>query len=135
MPYVTSVSLFMICAGLTLPRSSGQSILNGWLVLIFVMLMRLADFSLLYYFLLWITFAVASLVFILIHGIDYVAWPKLLPPTDLIYYNGPGFRSGHHGKGFGDRILKAWSKLVPSGRPRAPSRIEEIEMGTKKRVD
>lgn len=105
------------------------------MVLIFVMLIRLADFSLLYYFLLWITFAVASLVFILIHGIDYVAWPKLLPPTDLIYYNGPGFRSGHHGKGFGDGILKAHSKWIPSGRKRAASRIEEIEMGTKKRVD
>ncbi|KAF7978915.1 hypothetical protein HWV62_44443 [Athelia sp. TMB] len=29
-PYVTSVSLFMICAGLTLPRSSGQDIMLIW---------------------------------------------------------------------------------------------------------
>ena len=90
---------------------------------------------------LWISFAVASLAFIVIHGIDYVAWPRLLPPTDLIYYNGPGFRSGQHGKGFnkttglGRGISKVQSQLAAAGRRRAQSRIEEIEMGTKKRVD
>jgi len=115
-PYVTSVSLFMICAGLTLPRSS--------------------DFSLLYYFILWISFAVASLIFIFIHGIDYVAWPKLLPPTDLIYYDGPGFRSGNHGKGLGDGFAKVQTKFAAVSRHRRiSSRTEEIEMGTKKRVD
>lgn len=124
----------MICAGLTLPRSSGQFTLDPVLVLLLIIH---ADYSLLYYFILWIALAAASLIFILIHGIDYVAWPKLLPPTDLIYYDGPGFRSGQHGKGLGERFTKVQGKLLSANRHRrrAPSRIEEIEMGTKKRVD
>ncbi|KAH7929386.1 inositol phosphatidylinositol phosphatase [Leucogyrophana mollusca] len=126
-PYIATFSLFMICAGLTLPRTS--------------------DYSLFYYFMLWFTIASLSLVFIMIHGIDYVSWPRLIPPTDIIYYEGPGFRSGHHGKGFTGPIAKkiklggkengVGSQWIPSGRKRAltVNRIEEIEMGTKKRVD
>lgn len=102
----------------------------------------MTDYSLFYYFILWISFTLASLAFILIHGIDYVAWPRLLPPTDVIYYHGPGFRSGHHGKGLGGaaseagaRVSNIKTKWIPTGHKRASSRIEEIEMGTKKRVD
>ena len=40
-----------------------------------------------------------SLAFIFLHGIDYVNWPRLQPLTDIIYYDGPGYRSAHHGKG------------------------------------
>ncbi|EGO02783.1 hypothetical protein SERLA73DRAFT_102758 [Serpula lacrymans var. lacrymans S7.3] len=124
MPYILSFSLFMICAGLTLPRTS--------------------DYSLFYYFMLWFIMACLSIVFIMIHGIEYVSWPRLMPPTDIIYYTGPGFRSGHHGKGLGSASGKAdgivdglGAKWLPSGRKRAATnaRIEEIEMGTKKRVD
>jgi hypothetical protein len=122
MPYVTFVSLFMICAGLTLPRTS--------------------DYSLFYYFLLWFCFASLSLTFIFIHGIEYVSWPRLIPPTDVIYYNGPGFRSGHNGKGINKSNFdaeqlnsKASAKWLSTGRKRTTSRIEEIELGTKKRVD
>jgi len=122
MPYVTFVSLFMICAGLTLPRTS--------------------DYSLFYYFLLWFLFASLSFVFILIHGIDYVSWPQLIPPTDVIYYNGPGFRSGHHGKGLGNSSVdggtlnsKGSAKWLSTGRKRTTSRIGEIELGAKTRVD
>ncbi|KAF8898432.1 SacI homology domain-containing protein [Infundibulicybe gibba] len=120
MPVIASFSLFMICAGLTLPRTS--------------------DYSLFYFFMLWFSLLSLSMVFIIAHGIDYVSWPRLVPPTDSIYYSGPGYRSGHHGMGFkaGAGILGGLSaKLVdqatkPMGH-RVP--IEEVEMGVKKRVD
>ncbi|KII93715.1 hypothetical protein PLICRDRAFT_88051 [Plicaturopsis crispa FD-325 SS-3] len=125
MPYVTFFSLFMICAGLTLPRTS--------------------DYSLFYYFMLWFSLLVVSLVFIFIHGIEYVNWPRLLPPTDAIYYTGPGFRSGHKGKGLGksghdvggkiSSRVGTGAKWLANGRKRAGSHIEEIELGVKKRVD
>ena len=79
----------------------------------------------------------------MLHGIEYVSWPRLIPPTDMIYYKGPGFRSGHHGKGFsgpiGEKLSisrKPLSVNGMSGRKRAlTNRIEELEMGTKTRVD
>ncbi|KAJ7356993.1 SacI homology domain-containing protein [Mycena albidolilacea] len=120
MPVVASFSLFMICAGLTLPRTS--------------------DYSLFYYFLLWIALFSISLIFIGIHGIDYVSWPRLIPSTDYIYYSGPGFRSAHHGKGFGGddapktrsgtSISTKW--LNSAGKKRISVAVEE---GEKKRVD
>jgi phosphatidylinositol 4-phosphatase len=75
------------------------------------------------------------------HGVDYVAWPRLIPPVDAIYYEGPGFRSGQRGKGFKlsflskhgvggvRRVLETRTKQLHT------TKIEEIEMGTKKRVD
>ncbi|KAH7883796.1 SacI homology domain-containing protein [Phlebopus sp. FC_14] len=121
-PYILSFSIFMICAGLTLPRTS--------------------DYSLLYYFMLWLFVASLSIMFMMIHGIDYVSWPRLIPPTDIIYYEGPGFRSAHHGKGFTGPLaqrfrFKVTANGTAKGRKRAltASGIEEIEMGTKKRVD
>ncbi|KAJ7275405.1 inositol/phosphatidylinositol phosphatase [Mycena haematopus] len=111
-PVLASFSLFMICAGLTLPRTS--------------------DYSLFYYFVLWIVLLSISLIFIRIHGIDYVSWPRLLPSTDYIYYTGPGFRSAHHGKGFGgDNAPKTRSgtsisaKWLNSGKKRISVAIEE----------
>ncbi|KAJ6627294.1 SacI homology domain-containing protein [Mycena sp. CBHHK59/15] len=120
MPVIASFSLFMICAGMTLPRTS--------------------DYSLFYYFMLWFTLLSVSLIFIFIHGIDYVSWPRLIPSTDYIYYNGPGFRSAHHGKGFGgDNAPKTRTgtsistKWLNSGRKRAATGM--VEEGEKKRVD
>ncbi|KAF8213463.1 SacI homology domain-containing protein, partial [Mycena galopus ATCC 62051] len=120
MPVVASFSLFMICAGLTLPRTS--------------------DYSLFYYFVLWIVLLSASLIFIGIHGIDYVSWPRLIPSTDYIYYTGPGFRSAQHGKGFsgddapktrsGTSVSTKW--LSSAGKKRISVAVEE---GEKKRVD
>lgn len=78
------------------------------------------------------------MVFIVIHGIDYVAWPRLNPPTDVIYYTGPGYRSGHHGKGLKGHAEPSWkhSKGLAGGRRQAKSNVEEVELGTiKKRVD
>lgn len=116
MPLAASFSLFMIAAGLTLPRSS--------------------DYALVYYFLFWFVLLSLCLGFILVHGVDYVSWPRLIPPTKIIYYNGPGYRSGDHGKGLQGKI--GFWKLQPAkwltrGRPKK----EEIELdvATKKRVD
>lgn len=84
---------------------------------------------------LWYIFASLSLIFIFIHGIDYVSWPRLIPSTDAIYYNGPGFRSAHKGKGFVKMNSKAGAKLLSTGHKHNTSRTDEIELGTKKRVD
>lgn len=129
MPYVLFYSLFMICAGLTLPRTSGlftrpQIDVNFDCLII-------TDYSLFYYFMFWLTFLSISLIFIFINGIEYVSWPRLIPPTDTVYYNGPGFRSAHNGKGF--RLSSRTRKLV--GRRRAGSIMQQIELGAKKRVD
>jgi len=116
MPAIASFSLFMICAGLTLPRSS--------------------DYSLFYYFMLWLTLFSMAFAFIIIHGIDYVAWPRLNPLTDIIYYNGPGFRSAHHGKGLKGKkdMGPKRARWLASGRLR--NGPEEVELGPfKKRVD
>jgi hypothetical protein len=133
MPLVACFSLFMICAGLTLPRSSGKppcssfslATLTCWL-----------DYSLVYYFLFWFIVLSLSLAFVLVHGIDYVSWPQLIPPTNIIYYSGPGYRSGHHGKGIQGSFIKLNlepAKWLTRGRLKG----EEIElgMGLKKRVD
>ncbi|KAK2462025.1 hypothetical protein APHAL10511_006488 [Amanita phalloides] len=116
MPLVACFSLFMICAGLTLPRSS--------------------DYSLVYYFLFWFIVLSLSLAFILMHGIDYVSWPQLVPPTNIIYYSGPGYRSGHHGKGLQGNFGK-WSLQPAKWLTRGRLKGEEIELGVgvKKRVD
>ncbi|KAJ7655198.1 SacI homology domain-containing protein [Mycena polygramma] len=119
MPVVASFSLFMILAGLTLPRTSG--------------------YSLFYYFLLWFTLLFASLIFISIHGIDYVSWPRLIPSTEYIYYTGPGFRSAHHGKGFsGDDAPKTRSGTSISTKwlnSKKRVGVASVEEGEKKRVD
>ncbi|KAG6889374.1 hypothetical protein C0995_001439 [Termitomyces sp. Mi166 len=114
-PAVASFSLFMIFAGLTLPRTS--------------------DYSLVYYFMLWFSLLTAALIFMLVHGIDYVSWPRLIPPTDIIYYNGPGYRSGNHGKGLQDNFgLVKRAKWLGTKGTRVGA--EHIELGEiKKRVD
>lgn len=93
---------------------------------------------------MWITLAAVSLLFIFVHGIDYVNWPRLQPLTDIIYYDGPGYRAHRHGMGLG---LPALEKLkagaVASAKTMAEQqhrrakskKLEEIEMGTKERVD
>lgn len=113
----------MICAGLTLPRTS--------------------DYSLTYYFLLWFVLLSLSLGFIVLHGIDYVNWPRLIPLDDAIHYSGPGFRSGQKGKGLnfgvkgddvGGKIGASATKFLSTGRKRTHSH-GEIELGNKQRVD
>ncbi|KAL5495670.1 SAC1 [Sanghuangporus weigelae] len=114
MPTLVSLALFMICAGLTLPRSS--------------------DYSLSYWFALWTSLLVLALGFVFAHGVAYVSWPRLKPLTDLIEYNGPGYKGKRHGRGLGIlaapglRQANVMKKQVPT---------KEIKMGVfeKKRVD
>lgn len=103
------------------------------------------EYSLFYYFLLWFTLLAVAVTYMMINGIDFVSWPKLLPPTDLIYYNGPGFRSARHGMGLrGGKDLKVavgkTAKWLNGGklRVRQNSKLDEgdIPLGVlKKRVD
>ena len=92
-----------------------------------------------YYFALWLSLVVVSTIFIFVHGIDYVAWPRLLPLTDTIHYNGPGFRSGRHGTGFGLDFGKlksgANAQWMTRGFLRSDKQMEEIELGAKRHVD
>lgn len=80
----------------------------------------------------------------LINGIDFVSWPKLLPPTDLIYYNGPGFRSARNGMGLGGGkdvkvAVGKTAKWLNGGKPhvRQTSKLDagDIPLALKKRVD
>ena len=135
MPAVAWFSLFMICAGLTLPRTSGRT--SNSPKQQHRLIGAVTDYSLFYYFLLWFALLSVSMAYIYIHGIDYVSWPKLIPPTDIIYYNGPGFRSGHHGKGLKGVSEPSWQKTkwLPAKRGMASVDVE-VELGTiKKRVD
>ncbi|KIJ45625.1 hypothetical protein M422DRAFT_166497 [Sphaerobolus stellatus SS14] len=111
MPYILSFSIFMVFAGLTLPRTS--------------------DYSLVYYFTIWFSLIIFSLGFIFLHGISYVSWPRLNPPLEAIYYEGPGYRSGR--RGFG-KIMNQAGTIPAKYRQRANSKTEEIEIG-KKRLD
>jgi hypothetical protein len=97
------------------------------------------DYSLIYYFALWFVLVILSTIFIIVHGLDYVAWPRLVPVTEAIHYNGPGFRSGRHGTGFGLDFGKlkssANAQWVTRGLRRPDMQMEEIELGAKRHVD
>lgn len=125
----------MIAAGMTLPRTSGAS--HHLVQPMYQVLNFLTEYSLLYYFLLWFTVFAAALAFIFAHGIQYVAWPKLNPLTDIIYYDGAGFRSAHHGKGLQatEHLDFRKNKWVRATKPIRHA-VEELELGTlKKHVD
>ena len=63
-----------------------------------------------------------SLAFIFVHGIDYVNWPRLQPLTDIIYYDGPGYRAHRHGMGLG---LPALEKLKAGAMASAKTMAEQ----------
>ncbi|KAJ3973453.1 SacI homology domain-containing protein [Lentinula raphanica] len=116
-PAIASFALFMICAGLTLPRSS--------------------DYSLVYYFFFWIMLLLAATIFMVTYGIDYVSWPKLIPLDPIIYYDGPGYRSARHGMGLKGVNVKLGlddgAKWLSSKR-KGGKEVESIPM-VHKRVD
>ena len=94
------------------------------------------------YFLLWFTIFGISFAFILAHGIDYVSWPRLISLSSVINYNGPGYRGGNHGKGVSVPALdmtqlktRTKARMLARAHKRGMSGGNEIEMGTKKRVD
>lgn len=136
----------MILAGISLPRRSCTShhvtLSHDLPAHIFC---EFVAYSLFYYNIFWLSFVIVSLVYILGHGVEYVAWPRLNPPTDFLFYDGPGFKSGNRGKGFkipfnldkrlvkgGIKIGGAYTNLTAQHRH---SKTEEIEMGIKKRLD
>jgi hypothetical protein len=96
-----------------------------------------SDYSLVYYFLLWFFILAATLTFMVIHGVQYVAWPRLNPLTSVIYYDGPGFRSARNGMGLKatahlDVHKKKWQD---AGKHRRGLTVEEVELGTLKKSD
>lgn len=55
---------------------------------------------------------------------------------DVLTYTGPGFRARFKGSDIGVPVVDAKrARWMEQGRRRAESRIEEVEMGTKKRRD
>ena len=135
MPYILWFSVFMAFAGLTLPRSSGSFFSLKFTSLIAYGSLFPIDYSLLYYFLLWFALVALSLTFIFVHGIEYVNWPRLLPLSDIVHYDGPGFRSGNKGKGFGIPALDP-AKMPRLEVPRrGAGKLEEIEIGTVRKVE
>ncbi|KAG8817964.1 hypothetical protein FRC17_011020 [Serendipita sp. 399] len=115
MPYIFSFAIFMVLAGLTLPRSS--------------------DYSLQYFFVFWILVATATYAYIRAHGVEYVSWPRLRRLDEVIYYNGPGFRSRKAPKR--PSYLEAATSAAQRGRLTSvrPYHLDEVEMGTKKRTE
>jgi len=99
-------------------------------------------YSLFYFDIFWLFLVAISLIYILGHGVEYVAWPRLNPPTFLMY-EGPGYRSGNNGKGFkipfnlDRRLVKGGIRIggVYSNLSRGYSKMEEMELGLKKRSD
>jgi hypothetical protein len=93
---------------------------------------------------LWFIIASLAIMFMMMHGIEYVSWPRLIPPTDIIHYEGRGFRSAHNGKGFTGPLAKKLdlsgqldglgARLLLNSRKRALT-VNGMEEGTKKRVD
>ncbi|TIC14703.1 hypothetical protein E3Q01_00972 [Wallemia mellicola] len=104
-PYVLTYSLLMLLSGIVLPRDKSKSVMT--------------------FYLFFTNLVALSSVYIAKNGIDYVAWPRLRKLDNVINYQGPGYRSPAHGRGF------AWG--VGSGGifAQPQSRIEEIELGKK----
>lgn len=103
------------------------------------------DYSLKYWFILWCTLFIIALLFIGVHGIAYVSWPRLVPLTDLINYSGPGYIGKRRGRGLGfgpgkvisDSLMGTKGGVAAAIRKRVLAPSQEIELGTleKKRVD
>ncbi|KAB5589340.1 Recessive suppressor of secretory defect protein [Ceratobasidium theobromae] len=120
MPHIAAFSIFMILAGLTLPRTS--------------------EYSLVYYHAIWFSFLAVALFFISQHGTAYVAWPRLNASAvrDVLMYDGPGYRSRQHGRGFSGKDGKKGGgvRMGHLGSEKGSvGRMEEVEMGEKKRLE
>jgi len=122
-PYILFFSLLIIAATLSF---TGTGVLSG-----------------MYFLTFWATLAVVCVIYIFSHGVEYVNWPRLNPPLDAIYYDGPGYKTRPHGRG---RVLSKlplpfWIKAqMMSMRRKMPTlhKLDEIEMGNgvgRKRVE
>ncbi|EJT97779.1 hypothetical protein DACRYDRAFT_71440 [Dacryopinax primogenitus] len=129
MPYVLLFALVMLAAGALLPRSTST--------------LPILPFNIIFTLL-----ALLSLYFIQAHGVSYVSWPQLNPPIDMLTYSGPGFREPQHGRGdlgvafpllglarpAKGRVMNE-KKQERRRRLNSAVRVEEMEMGPKKRTD
>lgn len=82
---------------------------------------------------------------------DYVAWPRLVSLSDVLSYEGPGYKSSEQKRVWNPRTkldakrgtevsgyAAKWAGGVGAGgagRKRIASGVNEIEMGTRKRLD
>ncbi|KAE8253923.1 hypothetical protein A4X13_0g3609 [Tilletia indica] len=80
MPWVFLLSVFMLICTFVFPRS--ETMISG---------VKLATF--------WIVLASGSFWYITDRGLEYVAWPTLNRPNDIMFYDGPGYSSGRYGRG------------------------------------
>jgi phosphatidylinositol 4-phosphatase len=130
MPFVFYIACFMICAGLTLPRSSGKC--HSLIATHYFTFP--SDLPLFFYFIVWTCVLVVALIFIIINGVDYVNWPRLIPLTDIIEYNGPGTKTSRNGRGFpslhNDKQKRPVPKSTDSHRHK-----DELDHGAKERLD
>ena len=88
MPWILLFALFMLFASVVLPReakvaaaATGGSAGKGH-----------------YFALVWVLVALFSAQYMVARGLDYVAWPTLNRPDEVIFYDGPGFKSGQKGR-------------------------------------
>ncbi|PWZ02824.1 putative SAC1-recessive suppressor of secretory defect [Testicularia cyperi] len=99
MPWVMLFSVVMIVASLVLPRETAATTVSsvagpsaGHAV------KSSTSTSTVYFSTIWLVVLVASFQYMVARGLDYVAWPTLNRPNDIIFYDGPGFRSGRKGR-------------------------------------
>ncbi|GAA98455.1 uncharacterized protein L969DRAFT_61487 [Mixia osmundae IAM 14324] len=111
-PYVLLLSIVALFFGISSPRFTSQNF-----------------YPLKTFFAFWIVVTVISTAYIAAHGVDYVAYPRLNPLTDIITYDGKGYESGRKG-----RASFAALARLPATMHRKMESLAEVELG-KKRVD
>lgn len=93
MPWIFLFALSMLFASLVLPRHTVAAVAGTDAA---EMVHKGSSHR--SFFTLWLVVAVGSFHFMTSRGLDYVAWPTLNRPDDIIFYDGPGFKSGVHGR-------------------------------------
>lgn len=85
---------------------------------------------------LWLGLTAAFVTFIVGNGVRYVSWPRLVPIDDVLTYEGPGWKSGQHGRGLA--MFKAThdrSRVGPRSLPVANKGWAPPDISEKKRMD
>ncbi|CEH13072.1 Putative phosphoinositide phosphatase [Ceraceosorus bombacis] len=79
MPYIWLLSVAVLVAAFLAPRSDDDATRNKITAVAVIV-------------------AFTSFYFITERGLEYVAWPTLNRPEETMYYDGPGYSSGRHGR-------------------------------------
>ncbi|KAN0066273.1 Phosphoinositide phosphatase sac1 [Thecaphora frezii] len=95
MPWVFFFSVAMVVAALVLPRHSTAAATVATVA--GTTTGEVAKHHH-WFLILWSTVTVASFYYMVARGLDYVSWPMLNRPDQIIFYDGPGFRSGRNGR-------------------------------------